>query len=102
MTHFRTYQACLRSVGWQPVDVPSSDGRTLYTVLVNPWGNPNENVCHCEGYGYRGKCRHQQVAQEAICHWTELDGIEQSDELRKARLCPVCGSPTKYEIEVDA
>ena len=102
VTQFRTYQACLSATGWQPVEVPSSDGETTYVVLVNPWGNFGENVCHCEGYNFRGKCRHQTEALNKVCGWSELEHqtIVQTDEQRRAKLCPVCGHPTKYEVEV--
>lgn len=101
MTEFRTYQACLSSCGWQPVEVPSSDGGTTYVVLVNPWSNPRENVCHCEGYNFRGQCRHQIEARDRVCRWSELvNGPTQSEGQRGARICPRCGNPTKYEVDV--
>lgn len=90
----------MSAFGWQPVEVPSSDGLHTYVVLVNPWGNPSENVCHCEGYTFRGKCRHQEAAIEKVCGWTELKHDAQDDVQRRHKLCPVCGNPTKFEVEV--
>lgn len=100
MTQFRTYQACLSAEGWQPVEVASSDGVTTYVVLVNPWGNPRESLCHCEGYNFRGQCRHQEAAVERVCGWTELKADIQSPHQRQMKQCPHCGNQTKYEIEV--
>lgn len=97
---FHAYQACIKGVGWQPVEVPSSSGDETYVVLVNPWGITHENLCHCQGYIYRGHCRHQQIAADSVCRWSELRAPDsQTRQQHKDRICPSCGGPTKYEIE---
>lgn len=100
--HLRTYQMCRSKEGWAPVNVPSSSevGKS-YLVFVNPWGNVRENICECQGYLWRFKCSHQQKASEMVCGWMEGESLEvQDDEQKKKRICPACGGPTKYEVEV--
>lgn len=71
-------------------------------VLVNPYVSKVEFVCDCPGFQYRGHCRHQQEALGHICWWPMVRGeIDQTDEERKSKTCPVCTGPTKWEM-VDA
>lgn len=99
-------QQCLSAEGWAPVKVPSSDGFTEYTVLVNPWSTIEENICQCEGYQYRGTCRHQQEAMEILCQWTEVVdqkfGLteQQTEEEEINQICPRCGGRTKWTMEI--
>jgi hypothetical protein len=97
---FVTYQVCLTGEGWQPVKVASSDGKSFYIVLVNPWGVEHENVCECKGYMHRGQCRHQLEASDRICAWEEGDNEIQTDAQQRDKICPRCGGPTKYVFEV--
>lgn len=100
--NFRTYAICRTWEGWQPVEVPSSSGEDVYVVLVNPWGDTRENICHCKGYSYRGECRHQQEAVLKLCHWHSLrpNALQQTPEQQTQKICPKCGGPTKYEVEI--
>lgn len=94
---FRTYEICRSNEGWQPIEVPSSSSDTVYVVLVNPWGNPRENICACEGYNYRGQCSHQEKAQAKLCGW---DSRRSPLKPETPGICPKCDGPTKTEIEV--
>lgn len=100
----RPYQACRTSDGWWPIEVPSSKGDSRYVVLVCPWGNAVENICECAGYTYRGHCRHQTDAMDALCGWTELQEpkkFTQTEEQRKHKVCPRCGGHTQWKMEVE-
>lgn len=94
-----TYQQCRSLDGWVPVEVGSrSTPGTTYVVLVNPWGEKDENICDCPGYEYRGECAHQKIAQQMICGWDEL-GVrakQQSEAQRKLMTCPNCGGRTMW------
>jgi hypothetical protein len=97
-------QVCRTSEGWWPVELPSaSDPQMRYVVMVCPWGNAKENICECAGYTYRGECRHQVEAMDALCGWSELHEPKrhvQTDEQRTNKVCPRCGGPTKWTMEV--
>lgn len=101
----RPYQACRTSEGWWPVEVASSrDDGSRYVVMVCPWGNAVENICECAGYTYRGSCRHQVEAMDALCGWTELHEPQrfvQTDEQRQNKICPRCGGPAVWRMEVE-
>lgn len=101
---FKTFQECREAEGWQPVRMESSsEPGKIYTVMVNPWGADDENLCDCLGYFHRGYCKHQQMASDRICRWRDdaWNEPEQSPEQRKAKVCPKCGGPTKWQIEVE-
>ncbi len=95
-------QECRSLEGWMPVIVASaSNPDKKYTVLVNPWGDPEDNVCECRGFQYRGSCRHLKEAVEEVCGWNETEGTEQqTPEQRKAMICPRCRETTKWTMEV--
>jgi hypothetical protein len=95
------FQQCRTLAGWVPVQVPSrSDQDKSYTVLVNPWGEVDENICECEGYHYRGKCSHQEHAKRLICGWDELSprARQQTPHQRRAMECPMCGGQTMWQF----
>jgi hypothetical protein len=96
------FQVCRRGEGWVPVKVASATSENMsYLVLVNPFGNPRENICECSGYVYRGQCRHQEEAMESVCYWTEKNPrYAQTEAQRTNNVCPRCGGPTKWELEV--
>jgi hypothetical protein len=93
------FQQCRSLDGWQPIKVHSSSRDLLYTVFVNPWSNSEENICQCEAYMFRGKCKHQEEASMHICGWHELDGIAQTHEQKQYQVCPSCGGPTMFVLE---
>lgn len=94
------YQACRAAEGWFPVRVPSSSNNGVYTVFVSPW-TVHESICECQGYQFRGVCKHQEVAAKRRCRWTELsDPQQQTDDERKMRICPRCGGSTRWEVDV--
>ena len=96
------YQECRSAEGWQPIKVSSQseEGKT-YTVLVNPWGAVDENICECTGYLFRGTCSHQDRAMKTICGWREDKfTLTQTVDERAGMVCPECGGPTKWQMEV--
>lgn len=86
-----------------PVKVRSTTNPdSIYRVYVNPWGAQEENICECRGYTYTGHCKHQMMAADMICGWSELDCDEQQNIFeKKSKMCPRCGGPTKIEVEVE-
>lgn len=85
-----------------PIEVPShSDPDKTYVVLI-----PSEDedpICECRGFEVRGHCSHQQEALEAQCLWDEayVDAEEQTPEQRHEQVCPRCGGPTEWYMEID-
>lgn len=101
MSDLIPYQSCRRNEGWVPVNVASDSTKGLdYVVLVSPWGNPNDNICECPGYHFRGACKHQIIAMQKTCWWNELDGEPQTEEQRQNKVCPRCKGPTRWELQV--
>ena len=101
----RVFQECISSVGWQEVEVPSSDpAKPPYLITIPPWdrGNPDEISCSCPGYEFRGYCRHQREAWQYVCNWSEIDSaLQQTEEQRKKRICPECEGKTHIVVEED-
>lgn len=100
-------QQCRSRDGLQVVPVRShTDQQKVYNVLSNVWGNVNEYVCQCKGYVNRGKCRHQQEAAQHLCGWADVmdngqwNPLAQTDEQADAKVCPKCGGPTMYVLEL--
>lgn len=99
-----------------PVQVASESIIGLdYTVMVCPWDAANECICECPGYMNHGHCKHQIIAHKSLCRWDSIDGTiyepvgkearyvapdAQSPVQKKKKICPACGGPTKYELEV--
>jgi len=95
-------QRCLNSGEYTEVVVPSrSDPEIVYTVTVTDVDDPEETLCECEGFVYRGHCAHQQIALDSICGWRTGDDEGQTIEQRRAKECPRCGGPTEWTMEVD-
>lgn len=89
-------QECVKNGGFQEVEVPSSDGETVYVVLLPPWDRvEGEIICECMSYVHRGRCRHQREALSMVCNWTELDGRPQTAEQKSKHVCPECGGKTQ-------
>lgn len=99
----KPYQICRSAEGWIPVTVFSSTGEGSYKVLVAPWGHPRENICECNGYYFKQKCRHQEEAMDLVCGWTELQIGEytQTSAQRSNMQCPRCGGETLWRMEVE-
>lgn len=97
----KSYQSCRTNDGWIPVQV-ASDTRPLdYLVLVCPWDSHLESICECPGYIHHGHCKHQVIAHESLCRWDELlNPEEQTEAQRKKKICPRCGGPTQWQLEV--
>jgi hypothetical protein len=84
-----------------PIEVPShSEPGKVYTVLII--SEDEDPVCECEGFEFRGHCSHQQEALAKQCHWDEgyADAEPQSDILYHEEICPRCGGPTEWYMEV--
>lgn len=92
---------CRTLDGWFPTPVQSESNEDInYIVHVNPWANRSEqHVCECPGYTYRGRCKHQAMAHNAICGWNEIEGPEEAsaDDIQ-ARRCPRCAGPAHYAM----
>ena len=88
----RTEQTCIGHVQVFEVEVPSSKGDKTYKIkgLVRD-GNV---TCECDGFKYRGKCRHLNL-QTQPCGWSESDAeLQQTKEELAEHLCPRCGNQT--------
>jgi len=97
----RPYQICASADGWYPIRVESSNQNQYYTVMVCPWGEPQDHICECAGYTYRGSCRHQDTAQRFRCAWRQIESeFDQTEEQKEDMICPKCGGPTKWTIQV--
>jgi rRNA maturation protein Nop10 len=99
-------QRCIQSGEYTEVLVPSrTDPKIVYTVLVTDVDEPEETLCECEGFLYRGRCAHQQIALDTICGWID-SGDEDENELQTNRQhtdreCPRCGGPTEWVMEAE-
>ncbi len=100
MAMSRVFQECAQNAGWQEIEVPSSSDETVYyLVTLPPWDRTeDEAVCECPGYEFRGRCRHQREALGMVCNWSELDGIDQTDDQRQEQICPECGGKTQVVV----
>lgn len=100
----RPIQVCRSNDGWQPVKIASESEENLeYLVLVNPWGQPGENLCECPGYTFRGRCKHQSFAAAKVCRWAENNPqykVKQTEQDKETMTCPACDGQTKWEFEV--
>lgn len=95
-------QQCRSRDGWAPIQIASHTEEGLtYTVLTNPWNEWEEFACDCEGYRFRGHCRHQKEAFKAMCGWHELESFpeKQTEEQRHEKVCPRCYGPTMWVME---
>jgi hypothetical protein len=78
----------------------SSEPGVVYDVTVPmPDDPPNERICTCKGFLYRGTCRHQTEAK--ICGWTSKDDPETEYHWTRQFLCPSCGNYTVEELEYE-
>lgn len=71
----------------------------VYEILVPMPGDPPEQyICTCPGFEFRGYCKHQHQVQ--ICGWEELTGPEKQTLIqKKAHTCPRCKNDTVEELE---
>lgn len=99
----KPYQSCRSNEGWVPVNVASTSQKMIdYVVHVCPWNTPRECICECAGYGYRGRCKHQEIAFDSLCRWDQLSGPEVQTEFQaKTNTCPRCGGATKWEMTIE-
>lgn len=94
-------QQCRTSDEVVPILVPShSEPGVSYTVIIRG-DDPDDAICECEGFNFRGKCSHQQEALRLKCNWTELVGPEtQNDRQRQELICPRCSGDTEWVMEL--
>lgn len=76
---------------WEDVEVPSaSEPGKVYVVAYSPYG-ASQSVCDCEGFRFRGFCRHIEQARSKVnCDWMTTNAEVQDN----GRICPKCGGPT--------
>lgn len=80
------------------VQIPSSDGSALYTVVISP--DREDVVCTCPSYAYRDYCRHTEEALAKLCTWAEDESnVLQSAHERNRQICPICGGPTHVVLQ---
>lgn len=85
------------------IDVRSqSNPKLTYEVqIVDPNDSPEEWICGCEGFRFRGTCAHQRIAASMWCGWDELEGPEvQTTTQRDSEECPRCGGSTWTTTEI--
>ena len=74
-------------------EVLSSRGSGSYRVTVSVDGALD--ACECDGYRYRGKCRHIAELREKLCGWDDFVSDEQQTPQQEMEaVCPKCGSET--------
>jgi hypothetical protein len=82
------------------VAVLSNDRTKVYNVTVVDPTDPEDAICECKGYDFRGHCSHQAIAIQRLCRWVEGQGPDQSNEQRKDKVCPRCGDQTEWIDDV--
>jgi hypothetical protein len=90
-------QACVTTAPQCEILVPSvSDPRIVYSVLIPlPTDGPEEYICGCQSYHYRGTCKHQRMAWDDRCGWDSMVGPEEQTPRQEAkRKCPRCYGDT--------
>lgn len=98
MVDLEQLEVCTSNLPYEEYKVLSSDGETEYSVIVvEPTDHPNDYICECEGFEFRGTCRHQQEVAEMICTWTARD-----EEQVEADICPRCGRETDFITVINA
>lgn len=93
-------QQCLNSGEWTSYPVrSSSDPSRVYNVLITDPLVPDEAICECESFVFRGHCKHQRIALAMVCGWHEGSAEIQTDDQRKNKVCPRCAGDTEWVME---
>lgn len=95
-------QRCVSDQPFAVFEIPSRSvpGKVYSVYSVDPEDPPDQYICHCEGYCYRGTCSHQMDAFEDRCLWNELAGPEQQTAgERESLTCPRCKGETYKQTE---
>lgn len=92
-------QRCLRDRVYS-FDIEShTDPDIIYEVIILDNSDPDEAICECESYEFRGYCRHQQEAFDLLCDWETNATEHQTPAQRRHHICPRCGSRTTWSSE---
>lgn len=71
----------------RPGKIHTTVGKTLF----------NDSFCDCEGFEFRGYCRHTEELDEDYCRWFTGDVSEPMPES-----CPSCGGEViKYTFDLE-
>jgi hypothetical protein len=105
VSRFHQIQQCVSNQSYYVTEIPSrSQPGLIYEVYAPFADDPVEDyVCSCEGFNYRGRCAHQDMAAADRCLWSEAEGPEkQSPEQRATFTCPRCGGETfQTTVEIE-
>jgi len=95
-----SYQRCCDLSEYRTYKVWSqSDPDKTYEVIVIDPDDPEQSLCDCEGFTYRGTCHHINDVHAKLCRWNSLDSeIEQTREQKREKICPVCAGPTEWKM----
>lgn len=99
----RQVHRCVSHQPYSVFEVPSQSAKNVFYEVhsIFPEDPPEDYVCTCQGFCYRGHCAHQRMAFEDRCLWHGLKGPEQqTHEQERDCVCPRCGGSTYIEAEV--